>query len=168
LHRKIRSRIFEKKSDNMQMQLPIFPQSTKLINSNVGFFEKDDIIYYLHNGSPIYCHDKNNLNSYRYITANLVVTKLCTPAEVAKALGVSNRNIQRYSKALREKGTDWFFSREEKRGDAHKLTKEMLSEAQKLIDKFYSVVDVGRLLGVTEGALRYHIKKGNIKKKWKL
>lgn len=152
----------------MQMQLPIFPRSTKLINSSIGFFEKDDMVYYLHNGSPIYCHSNHDLNSYRYITANLVVTNLCTPSEIAKALGVSNRNIQRYAKTLREKGTDWFFNREEKRGDAHKLTTDMLKEAQNLIDKFYSVVDVAKLLGVTEGALRYHIKKGNIKKKWKL
>jgi biotin operon repressor len=152
----------------MQMQLPIFPASTKLINSFVGIFEKEDFVYYLHNGSPIYCHEKNDLNSYRYITANLVVTKLCTPSELSKALGVSSRNIQRYSKTLREKGTGWFFQREEKRGDAYKLTTELMEEAQRLINKFYSVVDVARLLGVTEGAIRYHIKKGTIKKKWKL
>jgi len=150
------------------MQLPIFPQTTKLINSNVGLFERDDFVYYLHNGSPIYCHEKNDLNSYRFIIANLVVTGLCSPIDLARALGVSNRNMQRYAKTLREKGTDWFFNKEEKRGDAHKLTDEMLSEAQKLISKFYSVVDVARLFGVTEGALRYHIKKGTIKKKWKL
>jgi predicted transcriptional regulator len=152
----------------MQMQLPIFPQTTKLINSNVGLFERDDFVYYLHNGSPIYCHEKNDLNSYRFIIANLVVTGLCSPIDLARALGVSNRNMQRYAKTLREKGTDWFFNKEEKRGDAHKLTDEMLGEAQKLISKFYSVCDVAKLLGVTEGAIRYHIKKGAIKKKWKL
>ena len=150
------------------MQLPIFPQTTKLINSNVGLFERDDFVFYLHNGSPIYCHEKNDLNSYRFIIANLVVTGLCSPIDLARALGVSNRNMQRYAKTLREKGTDWFFNKEEKRGDAHKLTDEMLGEAQKLISKFYSVCDVAKLLGVTEGALRYHIKKGTIKKKWKL
>ncbi len=150
------------------MQLPIFPQTTKLINSNVGLFERDDFVYYLHNGSPIYCHEKNDLNSYRFIIANLVVTGLCSPIDLARALGVSNRNMQRYAKTLREKGTDWFFNKEEKRGDAHKLTDEMLGEAQKLISKFYSVCDVAKLLGVTEGAIRYHIKKGAIKKKWKL
>ena len=149
----------------MQMQLPLFPNSTKLINFCVGFFEKDGFVYYLHNGSPIYCHEKNDLNSYRYTMANLIVTKFCTPSEVAKALGVSNRNIQRYAKTLREKGTDWFFKREEKRGDAHKLTTELLDDAQDMINNFYSVVDIARLLGVTEGALRYHIKKGTLKKK---
>lgn len=149
----------------MQMQLPIFPSTTKLINSSVGFFTKDHIVYYLHNGSPIFCHSTHDTNSYRYITANLIVTRLCAPGELSKALGVSSRNMQRYAKTLREKGTDWFFGHEEKRGDAHKLTTEMLQKAQNLIDEFYSVVDVARILGVTEGALRYHIKKGGIKKK---
>jgi predicted transcriptional regulator len=105
------------------------------------------------------------LNSYRYITAELVVTGLCSPSEISRALGVSSRNIQRYAKALREQGPEWFFNREEKRGRAHKLTDDVLKEAQQLIDKFYSVKDVAMLIGVTEGALRYHIKKGNIKKK---
>ncbi|RLD25287.1 MAG: hypothetical protein DRI54_05215 [Bacteroidetes bacterium] len=152
----------------MQMQLPIFPSTTKLINTSVGIFEKDDFVYYLHNGSPIHCHQKNDLNSYRYITANLVVSGLCMPSDLAKAIGVSNRNIQRYAKALREKGPNHFFNREEHRGRAHKLTDEVLKDAQQMIDNFYSVGDVARLLGVTDGALRYHIKKGNIKKKWKL
>ena len=152
----------------MQMQLPIFPHTTKLINSSIGVFEKDDFVYYLHNGSPIHCHEKNDLNSYRYITAELVVNGLCKPSEIAKAFGVSNRNIQRYAKALRVKGANWFFNRKENRGRAHKLTDGTMKDAQQMIDNFYSVADVARLLGVTEGALRYHIKKGNIKKKWKL
>ncbi len=152
----------------MQMQLPIFPPTTRLINSSVGVFEKDDFVYYLHNGSPIFCHSKTDTNNYRYITGNLVNTGLCTPIEIARTLGVSNRNIQRYAKALREKGSDWFFNRPDNRGSCHKMTDEILERAQKMIDDFYSVNDVAKLLGVTEGALRYHIKKGTIKKKWSL
>ena len=150
------------------MQLPIFPSTTRLINDSVGVFEKDEFVYYLHNGSPIFCHSKNDLNNYRYITGNLVNTGLCTPIEVSRALGVSSRNIQRYAKALREKGSDWFFNRRDNRGCCHKVTDEIISQAQQMIDDYYSVSDVAKLLGVTEGALRYHIKKGTIKKKWLL
>jgi len=150
------------------MQLPIFPSTTKLINAQVGFFEKDDFVYYLHNGSPIFCHSKGDINNYRYITANLVVTGLCKPSEIGKALGVSNRNIQRYAKSLREKGSSWFFNRDDNRGKCYKLNEESLKEAEDLIGKSYPVKDTAKLLGVTDGALRYHIKKGNIKKKWKL
>jgi hypothetical protein len=138
----------------MQMQLPIFPTSTKLVNANVGFFEKDDFVYYLHNGSPIYCHQKDDLNSYRYITANLVLTNLCSPSELATALGVNPRNIQRYAKSLREKGADWFFQRVEKRGDAHKLTPEKMTQTQQLNDDRTPEPSAARQVRVTEPPLR--------------
>lgn len=149
----------------MQMQLPIFPHTTKLINSSVGFFEKDSFIYYLHNGSPIFCHDKNDLNSYRFIVANLISNNLCTATELSHALGVSTRNMQRYAKTLRTKSATWFFNRPDKQYDAHKLTPDKLLEAQGLLDRSISVLGVARQLGVTEGAIRYHIKQGSIKKK---
>jgi hypothetical protein len=46
----------------MQMQLPIFPSSTQLLSATWGVFEKDNIVFYLHNGSPVYSHNKNDLN----------------------------------------------------------------------------------------------------------
>ena len=50
-----------------------------------------------------------------------------------------------------------------------RYSEEFKAEAvRQVTERGYSVADVARLLGVTEGALRYHIKKGNIKKKWKL
>lgn len=151
----------------MQMQMPIFTSATRLINPQVGYYETDGMIIYLHNGSPIFSHDKEDMNVYRYIMANLVTTGLCSPSEISRALGVSSRNIQRYAKALREKGSGWFFNRPERRGQCHKLNDEALEQAEDLISKFYTVKDTAMLLGVTEGALRYHIKKGSIKKKWK-
>src|SRR5450759_4248674 len=79
---KIKCRTFSKKS--MQLQLAIFPERTKLINSSIGFYAKDDFVYYLHNGSPIFCHAKEDRNSYRYILANLVVNNICTCSEISK------------------------------------------------------------------------------------
>jgi len=149
----------------MQMQLPLFPVTTKLINHTVGVFSKDDFVYYLHNGSPVYCHSSDDMNSYRYITATMVNSGLCKAIEIATVLGVSARNIQRYAKTLREKGPDWFFNRKDERGQCYKMTEALLTDAQELIDKFYSISDIGRLLGVSEGAIRYHIRKGTLKKK---
>ncbi|MBP9512518.1 MAG: hypothetical protein KBF06_08545 [Bacteroidales bacterium] len=39
----------------MQLPLPFFPTDTRMINSNVGVFSKDEFVYFLFNGSPIYC-----------------------------------------------------------------------------------------------------------------
>lgn len=149
----------------MQMQLPIFPESTKLINACLGFYEMDDFVYYLHNGSPIFCHDKNDINSYRYITANLVESHLCTPKELSDALGVNSRNIQRYSQNLRKFGADYFFQKKERKGDAHKLTQSLLDKTQSMLDQQIPVARIAKEVGVTEGAIRYQIKKGSLKKK---
>lgn len=149
----------------MQMQLPIFPENTKLVNPCLGFKKTGSTVYYLHNGSPIFCHEENDINNYRYIAANLVDIGLCRSSELADALGVNRKNIERYVKSLREKGNKWFLGREERRGQAHKITAEMMERAERLVNEFYSVSDVARMLGVSEGALRYHIRKGNIKKK---
>jgi transposase len=123
-----------KKPSAMQMQLPLFPTDTKRINNSVGVREQNGTVYYLHNGSPVFCHEKDDMNSYRYITGNLVVTGLCRCSEIADALGVKRRNIERYAKTLREKGSQWFFNRQEKRGTCYKLDESSLLHAQELIE----------------------------------
>ncbi len=104
----------------MQMQLPLFPANTRLINLTWGVFEKDDFVYYLHNGSPVYCHHKDDLNNYRFITANLVNNKSCFPSELSKVFGVNRKNFQRYGKRLREKGISSFFNPVDNRGKCYK------------------------------------------------
>ncbi len=149
----------------MQMQMPIFPETTKLINGSVGFFKKDDFIYYLHNGSPIFCHQIDSRNNYRYIIANLVVSKLCRPSEISKALGISQRNVERYAKKFREDGMESFFNQIDHRGECYKMTEGVLIEAQQLLDAGNSQLKTAKTLGVSESCIRYHLKGGSIKKK---
>jgi hypothetical protein len=149
----------------MQLQLAIYPEHTKLINSAIGFFSKDEFVYYLHNGSPIFCHSKEDRESYRYILATLVTTKLCTCTEISKALGINVKNVQRYVKTLKEQGTAWFFNREDHRGQCHKFTNNLKDRAQELINSGSSQQKVAKELGISEGAIRYHLRNGKLKKK---
>src|SRR5690606_15485332 len=113
-------------------------------------------------------HDRNDRNSYRYITANLVLTGLCKPSEISSVFGVSSRSIQMNAKNLREKGAEYFFRRIEKRGQCYKLDDKALFTAQEQINLGKSVQSTAHDLGVTEAALRYHIRNGRLKKKQKL
>jgi predicted transcriptional regulator len=148
----------------MQMQLPLFPETTKLINGSVGFFKKDEFIYYLHNGSPIFCHHEDSLNNYRYILANLVVSKLCHSSEISKALGINQRNVDRYAQKLREQGMESFFNQEDHRGESHKMTEPVLMQAQQLLDRGTSQLKTAKELGVSECCIRYHLRDGTLKK----
>lgn len=148
----------------MQTQLPFFPSEVRLINPFVGIYKKEDFVYYLHNGSPLFCHYIDDRKSYRYITANLVVNNLCTPSELSRAFGVHTRSIQIYAKSLRDKGAGWFFNRQETRGECYKVTDAIISEAQQMLDKGLSKRSIGKQLGISDSAIRYHLKSGKLKK----
>lgn len=148
----------------MQIQLPFFPETVRLFNPHVGVFRHDGFVYYMHNGSYLFCHSVNDRTSYRYITANLVQTNLCSPSEIARVFGVSARSIQLNAKALREKGPSWFFNRVETRGKCYKFDREKFAEAQGMIDSGKSLSETARRLEVSDSALRYQIQNGKLKK----
>lgn len=148
----------------MQLFLPIFPKETKMVNFKVGYKQIDDFVHYFVNGLPVYCHEKEDKNGYRYVMATLVNHKFCSIKELSEALGVPRKNIERYAKALREKGMAHFFNRKETRGQCHKLTPEKMEEAQQLLDLGYSQQGTAKAIGVSESAIRYHIKAKRLKK----
>ena len=151
----------------MQTQMPLFPETTKLINACTGILVKDGTVFYLHNGEPISCHPKKDMNTFRYVMATLIETGLCKAGELSNTLGVPHRNINRYAKQYREKGAKSFFNKTERRGDCYKLTDEKKQKAQELLNADVSNVSVAKQLSVSECAIRYHIKRGNLKKKVK-
>lgn len=153
------------KNTIMQQILPLFPHDTKMVNYRVGFKQEDDLVHYLVNGLPLYCHGLDDKNGYRFVLATLVNNKLCGIRELSEALGVNKKNIERYAKALREKGIGHFFSRSETRGECHKVTPEKMQKAQQLLDQKYSGSATAKAIGVSESAIRYHIKAGALKKK---
>ena len=149
----------------MQLQLAIFPENTKLINYSVGFYKENEFVFYVHNGSPIFCHHVDSMNNYRYILANLVQSKLCSPREISVALGISQRNVERYAQKLRDHGMESFFNQIDHRGECYKMTEAVLLQAQQFLDQGYSQLKTAHALGVSESCIRYHLRIGNLKKK---
>lgn len=148
------------------MELPIFPYDTKMVNHRLGIKEEDGFVYYFNYLNPIHCHLKDDMNSFRYITASLIVSKICSVSELSIALGVPKRNLERYTKGLRENGVQHFLKGKHEGGQAHRMTTDKLVEAQELLNEPHnSICGVARKMGVSEGAIRYHINKGNLKKK---
>lgn len=149
----------------MQIQLPIFPDSTKMLSDTWGVFQKDNFVYYLHNGSPVHVHAKDDLNTYRYITGSIIVNNGIKASRLSKVFGVGVRNFERYAKQYRDGGADAFFKPSDQRGKCHKMTPEKIKEAQKYLDAGFSQTKTAKLINVNEAAIRYHLKKGNLKKK---
>lgn len=147
------------------MSLPLFPSTTRMLSDSWGVFEKDDLVYYIHCGMPVYIHAKDDLNNYRFITANLIKVHACSPTQLSKVFGVNKKNFERYVKKFEKGGTEAFFNPSDERGKCYKMLADKLEQAQKLLDNGYSQLKTANEIGVSESAIRYHIRIGNLKKK---
>lgn len=56
-----------------QTKLPFFPEDIRLINSNVGYQKKDNIVYYFNGSMPLFQHPEKDIRSFRLYTSQLVV-----------------------------------------------------------------------------------------------
>lgn len=149
----------------MQFKLPLFPSDTKMINDFIGFREQDGFVYYLLNGSPVYCHKVSDMNSYRHTLACLIVNNLCSISELSSALGINRKNVERYAKAYRDHGSSYFFNREDGRGQCHKMTPDLLLKIQEKIDSGVSNYQIAKEYNISDSAIGYHLQKGTLKKK---
>lgn len=136
-----------------QLQLPIFPEGTNLINANLGFVKKDDTITYIYGNLPLFSHDVDDLKSFRMITSQLYVNGSATQAEICRAFGVSKISVKRSVKLYREKGVAGFYAPPKRRGPAV-LTPEVLDKVQELFDQGMSIPETARKLSLKADTLR--------------
>lgn len=136
-----------------------------MLSATWGVFEKDNSVFYLHNGSPVHVHNKDDINTYPYITGTLIVNHSCKPSDLSKVFGVGVRNFERYAKKMREGGAEAFFNPTDQRGKCHKMTADKIEEAQQLLNTGFSQMKTAKLINVNEASIRYHLKNGNLKKK---
>jgi transposase len=148
----------------MQLQLPIFPKSTKMLTPTIGTFEEDGFVYYLHNGVPINVHHKDDTKNFRYITSKFVVLGLCRQVDIIKCFGVSESSVIQNVKKYREKGEDGFFGEDYRRGKCHKMLPDRIERIQKMIDSGLSNNRIAKKEKISEGTIRYAIQQGYLKK----
>lgn len=148
----------------MQLQLPIFPCSTKMITPSLGFYLKDDIVTYLLNGLPIDSHHKESVKSFRYTTSKLVVMGLCRQAAIIKSFGVSEDSVIKSVKLYKEKGGQGFFEGDGRHGKCHKMLPDRVERIQKMLNNGMSNYSIAKKEKISEGTIRYALQQGYLKK----
>ncbi len=149
-----------------QMLLPIFPPGSTRINDLIGFEVKNGRVYYFHGIMPVFSHDEEDLNSFRFITSQLVVSGNVRQVEIAKAFGISAISIKRYVAMMRKEGPGAFFKKRKGRS-AHVLTEKVLKKIQRLLDKGMSVNAISEKVDVKAPTIRKGIQNGKLKRKQK-
>jgi transposase len=148
----------------LQMQFPIFPSSLTLINRQVGFEKKDGRIYYFCGQLPVFSHEKDDLASFRFITAQLVLSGNVKQIEIAEAFGVPYISVKRSVKRLRERGPHGFFAKPKGRSP-HVLTPEVVEKAQRLLYNGHTPSVVAKKLNLKANTIGKAIQAGRLHKK---
>lgn len=146
-----------------QLQLPIFPEGTTLINHNVGFMRNAATVTYIHGSLPVFSHDVDDMRSFRMFTSQLYVNGSASQSEICRAFGVSKVSVKRSVKLYREKGMAGFFAERNHRGPAV-LTPAILAQVQELLDVQRSIPEIARELSLKADTLRKAVQAGKLHK----
>ncbi len=146
-----------------QMQLPLFPEGSTLINANLAFVREGDRIAYIYGHLPIFSHAIDDVPTFRMITSQLYVNGVATQSEICHAFGVTPISVKRSVKQYRKNGAAVFYEKRGRRGPAV-LTPPVLQNAQELLDQGFEVAQVAKELGLKQDTVRKAVRLGRLHK----
>jgi hypothetical protein len=147
-----------------QIQLPVFPASCTAITDELAFEQRDGQVYYFNGHLPVFTHPVDDIASFRFFTSQLVANGSASQSQISKAFGVPLVTVKRACKKLRLEGAAAFFRPTPPR-QGHRLTDDLLAQAQALLDEGLEVPAIGERLGVLPNTLHKAISYNRLKKK---
>jgi len=144
-----------------QALLPLIPDDATRINDRFSVVQQEDSWFYFCGIEPIGQHLRNDRQSFRMITSQLVCQGSCKQVDIVQAFGVSANSVKRNVKMYREEGIQSFFQ-SRKRRQGTKLTDEILPQAQDLLSQGLSRHQVAEAFGDKYDTLRKAINQGRL------
>jgi transposase-like protein len=149
-----------------QTQLPFFPEGVTRISDLLAFRVEDGRVTYFNGNMPVFIHDKDDIATFRMITAQFCVNGNARQAEVARVFGIPKVTVKRAVKRYREEGPKGFYTPRKARGAAV-LTPGVMAEAQRLLDEGLEPADVARRLDILPDTLSKAVRAGRLHKRAK-
>ncbi len=143
---------------------PVFPTDVKMINSKIGVKIIGETVFYFNEGGVFFQHDKNDYQSFRFITSQMIVLKIVRQVEVINFFEVSKESVIRWWRTYRDKGANGFFGTKKvsKRGNI--LTPEVITEIQGKLNLGESVKSIGEGIGIKPDTIQKAIQAGRLTK----
>lgn len=143
----------------LQSYIPFLPDGAEIMNNHVAIYKHEGKIEFYTASGPIYSCRENDLHGLRLAQGIIVSQTATTPTEIARALNVNRttvyRNLNRY---LQDGPAGLIIDRSNRSG--YKLDNKIIRQLHLLFNKGYSLRAAANQVGVTEGCIRYAIKKG--------
>jgi len=131
------------------------------ITDLLSFQKRDGFVYYFHGAFPILNHAADDRKSFRMITSQFVINGRCKQVDIVRAFGVSTISVKRSVKKYRDGDVKAFFQTPNKRG-ASVLTKEVLAQAQALLNQGCSRTEISERLNIKRDTFNKAILSGRL------
>jgi hypothetical protein len=149
----------------LQRPIPLLPEGAKPINDHIAIFCSEGEITFLNASNAIFKCSENDQYGIRLAQGVLCSAKAVKPAQLARALGLNRSTVCRNKAAYEQGGAQALLIDKSNNRSGYKLDEEKLRKAQKLLDQTVSLCRIGESLGVTEGCIRYAVRKGMLVRK---
>ncbi len=141
--------------------LPFFPNGVVQISDALAFKKEAGKVVYFNYQMPVFIHDENDENTFRMITSQFCVNGNVKQAELVRAFGVTPISVKRGVKKYRTGGASAFYVQPKGRGPS-KLTAEVLSQAQDLLNDDKSTGEIAAALSLKPNTIRKAICEGKL------
>ena len=143
-----------------QTALEILPPEAVAVNAGLAIHHDGDRLVYYHYLIPVHAHPRDDERARDRIVSQLVCLRAATVAELAAALGLSERTIRRAVAARREQGEAAFDGERGRRGLSALTEPAQLQEAADLLAAGRSLRQVAAALDVSHGTVRNYRERG--------
>lgn len=146
-----------------QIQLPLFPEGLTSITTEIGFKKENGMVTYFNGHLPVFMHDAQDIQTFRMITSQFIVTGLAKQREIAETFGISLVTVKRAVKLYRQKGPKGFYAKRNGRGTVV-MTEAVLTRAQELLDADTPLAEIGSELAIKTNTLHKAVLAGKLHK----
>jgi len=145
-----------------QYHLPAQPGDAQEINTVVAMVRQQEQVAYFASGLPIFVHAEDDVVGRRIVAAQLMELGLAQQDELSAALGVHRTTLYRQHRKLTTEGVVGVVDAKRGPHGPHRFTADKRQRVVQLLGEGRPVREAARQVGVTEGAIRYALRRGEL------
>jgi hypothetical protein len=145
-----------------QQALAVPPADAREINAVVAVLERDDQVAYFASGVPVFMHRSDDVVGQRVARVQLMALGLARQEELSTALQVNRTTLYRQQRKVQAHGVLGVVDGKRGPRGPHRVTADTRTRAEVLLAAGRSIRQTARELGVTEGAIRHAIRRGEL------
>jgi len=148
----------------LQRSLQVLPRGTRIVSSRLAVLIDDERLVAFSAADPIYTCRLNDRDGLRLAAGMLSHLRLAPDTALAEALGVNRETVRRNRKLFEQGGVEAVRSRTRRSRKPYKMKGAVQLRAQRCPDQGWSVSRTATEVGLSEGALRYSILQGRLRR----